>query len=166
MATAEENRALIKRFYAAFGQMEGAVMAACYAPDATFEDPAFGELHGADIGSMWRMLTGRASDLKVELPSHDADESTGTANWIASYTFSTGNHVVNDIQARFRFENGLIADHRDDFDFRRWARQALGPMGLLVATIPPLRSKARKKAIEQLAEFKASEGSEASGAGA
>lgn len=158
MATAEENRALIEHFYTAFGQLDGAAMTACYAPDATFEDPAFGKLHGEDIGSMWRMLTGRAGDLEVELPSHDADESRGSANWIASYTFSTGNHVVNDIQARFRFQgDGLITDHRDSFDFRRWARQALGPMGLLVATIPPLRSQVRKKALAQLAEFKAEE---------
>lgn len=157
MATAEENRALIERFYTAFGQLDGQAMTACYAPDATFEDPAFGELRGPDIGSMWRMLTGRATDLTVELPSHDADESTGSANWIASYTFSTGKHVVNDIQARFRFSEGLITDHRDSFDFRRWARQALGPMGLLVATIPPLRSQARKKALAQLAEYKAEE---------
>lgn len=157
MATAEENRALIKRFYDAFGQLDGAAMTACYAPGATFEDPAFGELHGDDIGAMWRMLTGRATDLRIELPAHDADETTGTANWIASYTFSTGNHVVNDVPARFKFKDGLITDHRDEFDFRTWARQALGIKGILVATLPPLRAKARTAALDQLAAFKAEE---------
>ena len=73
---------------------------------------------------MWRMLTGRATDLSVELRGHDADETTGTANWVATYTFSTGRHVVNDINASFRFEDGLIAEHDDDFDFR-----TLGPAG-------------------------------------
>jgi hypothetical protein len=107
---------------------------------------------------MWRMLTGRATDLQIELHEHDADEQTGSAHWIARYTFSTGRPVVNDIQAKFRFApDGLIADHVDDFDFRKWAKQALGPMGNLVAVLPPLRSKARGKALEQLAAFKRDE---------
>jgi ketosteroid isomerase-like protein len=153
----DANRETIERFYAAFGQCNGAAMTACYAPDAHFRDPAFGDLHGPDIGAMWRMLTSRATDLKIELPEHDADEASGSARWIARYTFSTGRPVVNDIQAKFRFADGLIADHVDDFDFRRWAKQALGPMGNLVAVLPPLRSKARAKALDQLEQFKRDE---------
>jgi hypothetical protein len=139
-------------------------MTECYAPGASFEDPAFGELHGEDIGAMWRMLTGRATDLKIELPSHEADDATGRANWIATYTFQTGNLVVNDIQARFKFQDGLIADHRDDFDFRKWARQALGPMGTLITLVPPMRARVRKRALDQLAEFKRGEASGADAA--
>jgi ketosteroid isomerase-like protein len=155
---AEANRATIERFYAAFGECNGAAMTACYAPEAHFRDPAFGDLHGSDIGAMWRMLTGRATDLKIELHEHEADDASGLAHWIARYTFSTGRPVVNDIRATFRFdENGLIADHVDDFDFRRWAKQALGPTGNLVAILPPLRSKARAKALDQLETFKREE---------
>jgi ketosteroid isomerase-like protein len=154
---AAENRATIERFYAAFGECNGAAMTACYAPGAHFRDPAFGDLEGDEIGAMWRMLTGRATDLKIELHEHDADEETGSAHWIARYTFSTGRLVVNDIQAKFRFADGLIADHVDDFDFRKWAKQALGPSGHLVALLPPLRSKARAKALEQLAAFRREE---------
>ena len=36
---------------------------------------------------MWKMLTGRAPDLKVELVEHDASEAEGSARWIAHYTF-------------------------------------------------------------------------------
>jgi ketosteroid isomerase-like protein len=153
----EANRETIERFYEAFGQCNGAAMTACYASDAHFFDPAFGDLHGADIGSMWRMLTSRATDLKIELHEHEADEETGSAHWIARYTSSTGRPVVNDIQAKFRFEDGLIADHVDDFDFRAWAKQALGPSGHLVALVPPLRRKARAKALDQLEQFKRDE---------
>jgi len=155
---AEANNETIERFYAAFGACNGAAMTACYAPDAHFRDPAFGDLHGADIGAMWRMLTGRATDLKIELHEHEADDASGSAHWIARYTFSTGRPVVNDIQATLRFDdNGLIVDHVDDFDFRNWAKQALGPMGNLVALLPPLRSKARAKALDQLEAFKRDE---------
>lgn len=155
---AAENRATIERLYGAFAECNGAAMTACYAPGAHFRDPAFGDLEGDDVGAMWRMLTGRATDLKIELQEHEAEEETGSAHWIARYTFSTGRPVVNDVRASFRFaRDGLIADHVDEFDFRRWAAQALGPSGHLVALLPPLRSKARAKALDQLAAFKRDE---------
>ncbi len=154
---AEANSATIERLYAAFGECNGSAMTACYAPGAHFRDPAFGDLEGDDIGAMWRMLTGRATDLVIELHEHDADEETGRAHWIARYTFSTGRPVVNDIQASFRFADGLIVDHVDEFDFRNWAKQALGPSGHLIALLPPLRSKARAKALDQLAAFRRDE---------
>jgi hypothetical protein len=156
--SADANRATIERLYAAFADCNGAAMTACYAPGAHFRDPAFGDLEGDDIGAMWRMLTGRAKDLEIELREQDAGEESGSAHWIARYTFSTGRAVVNDIQASFRFtSDGLIVDHVDEFDFRRWAKQALGPSGNLVALLPPLRSKARAKALEQLTAFKREE---------
>jgi hypothetical protein len=151
---ADTNKVTIERFYAAFGDLNGSAMTACYAPGAHFRDPAFGDLEGDDIGAMWRMLTGRAKDLKIELREHQAGEETGTAHWIAHYTFSTGRPVVNDIRASFRFDaNAQIVDHVDDFDFRKWAAQALGPSGHLIALLPPLRSKARAKALAQLETY-------------
>jgi ketosteroid isomerase-like protein len=151
--SAEVNRATIERLYEAFGQCNGAAMTACYAPGAHFHDPAFGDLHGDQVGGMWRMLTGRATDLKIELHEHEAGDETGSAHWIARYTFSSGRPVVNDIEAKFRFSAGRIVDHVDEFDFRRWARQALGPSGNLVAVLPPLRAKARAKALGQLEAY-------------
>ena len=156
--SAEANRATIERFYEAFGKCNGAAMTACYAPDAHFRDPAFGDLEGEEVGAMWRMLTGRATDLKIELREHEAGEESGSAHWIARYTFSTGRLVVNDVQASFRFDaSGKIVDHVDEFDFHNWAKQALGPSGHLVALLPPLRSKARAKALDQLAAFRMEE---------
>jgi ketosteroid isomerase-like protein len=146
---------LIKRFYTAFAARDGDAMAACYAPDASFSDPVFTDLRGAEPGQMWRMLTQRAEDLKIELVEHQATGDTGTAHWIAHYTFTqTGRPVVNDVRASFRFEDGLIADHRDEFDFTKWARQAIGIAGLL----PPVRSAVRRKARAGLDEFIAKQG--------
>ncbi len=155
---ADPNKATIERLYAAFAECNGAAMTACYAPGAHFRDPAFGELAGDDIGVMWRMLTGRAKDLQIELAEHDAGDETGSAHWIARYTFSSGRPVVNDVQARFRFDaDGKIVDHVDEFDFRKWAKQALGPSGHLIALLPPLRAKARAKALAQLQTYKREE---------
>lgn len=148
----EANAELIERFYAAFGARDGATMAACYTPDAVFSDPVFGELRGADPGRMWVMLTGRAQELAITLESHSADDHAGQAHWLADYTFATtGRPVHNDVRARFVFRDGLIAEHHDDFSFHGWARQALGPAGLLLGWTPMLRSKVRGQARAGLA---------------
>src|SRR5687767_11568265 len=112
-------------------------MAACYAPEATFDDPAFPGLKGDQPGAMWRMLTGRSKDLEIQLVEHEADDERGSAHWLADYTFGqTGRKVHNDVKASFRFENGLIAEHKDSFDFWAWSRQALGAPGLLLGWTP------------------------------
>jgi len=144
------SRELIERFYDAFNRHDGAAMAACYATDARFHDPAFGELTGAQVGEMWKMLTGRSADLRVDLAEHDGDDRAGTAHWIAHYTFSTGRVVVNDVHARFRFSGGLIAEHDDEFSFYAWSRKALGPAGLLRGWTPILRGAVRRRARGEL----------------
>jgi ketosteroid isomerase-like protein len=150
------NEALIERFYGAFGQRDGAGMAACYAPDVRFSDPVFTDLRGPEAGAMWRMLTGRADDLRIELLEREADDERGSARWRAHYTFTqTGRPVVNDVRASFRFADGLIAEHRDDFGFHRWARQALGPTGLLLGWTPLVKSGVRRRARAGLDEFQA-----------
>jgi ketosteroid isomerase-like protein len=157
--TNSPNELLIESFYAAFAERDGAGMEACYTPDVRFSDPVFTELHGAEAGAMWRMLTERATDLRVELLEREAEDGQGSARWRATYTFTqTGRPVVNDVRASFRFADGLIAEHVDDFDFYRWARQALGPTGLLLGWTPLIRSAVRRRARAGLEEFVGREG--------
>ena len=152
---ATPNEELIERFYAAFGRRDGAAMAACYTPDATFSDPVFQDLKGDEPGAMWKMLTERADDLRIELHEHEADDERGTAHWIAHYTFTqTGRPVTNDIRATFRFRDGLIAEHVDDFDLYAWTRQALGPSGTLLGWTPIVRGAVRKRARAGLDEYR------------
>ena len=144
----------IERFYRAFDEGDGDTMAACYAPDVRFSDPVFPDLRGSRAGAMWRMLTEGQGDPRIELLEHRADGDRGSAHWRARYTFpETGRHVVNDVQARFRFEGGLIVEHRDEFSFHAWARQALGPVGLLLGWTPLVRSAVRRKAGARLEQF-------------
>lgn len=148
---------LITRFYAAFVQLDGEAMAACYTSGASFSDPVFTDLKDGEPGAMWRMLTGRAKGLEVRLAEHEADGDTGSAHWLADYTFRTGRQVHNDVRAEFRFEDGLIAEHRDSFSFYAWARQALGPVGVALGWSPILRDKVRREARAGLDEFIASD---------
>lgn len=146
------NAELLERFYAAFDQRDGATMAKCYAPDATFSDPVFLGLRGAEPAAMWIMLTSRSTDLRVNLIDSTADDETGSAHWVATYTFAqTGRPVVNDVHSSFRFADGLISDQQDTFGFYRWARQALGPPGLLLGWTPLVRNAVRRKARAGLA---------------
>ena len=151
------NAALINRFYEAFARRDAEAMVACYAPNVRFADPAFGELHGDEARAMWRMLIERGKDLQVVHSNVVADEEgRGSAHWDADYTFSaTGRTVHNSIDARFRLEHGLIAEHEDSFDLYRWARQALGPIGLLLGWTPMVQNKVRSGARESLTEYMA-----------
>ena len=143
---------LIERFYAAFDRRDGAAMAACYAPEATFVDPVFGRLDAKQAGAMWQMLTGQSEDLRVELAEHESHGSTGTARWIARYTFTrTGRPVVNDVRAKFRFADGLIVEHVDKFSFYGWSKQALGRKGALLGWTPSLQLRVHREARRRLA---------------
>jgi ketosteroid isomerase-like protein len=149
-----DNGKVIRDLYDALNRHDGDAMAAQYAPDATFEDPAFGRLTGEEAGDMWRMLCSRAEDLKVELPEHEANGDEGTAHWIATYTFRTGRPVVNDIHAQFRFRDGKIVEHRDSFSFHKWARQALGPAGWILG-LPVMSGLVTGRARADLKAYRA-----------
>jgi ketosteroid isomerase-like protein len=155
---ANPNDELIQGLYAAFARHDGDAMAACYTPDARFSDPVFTDLRGVEPGAMWRMLTGRAEDLEVKLAEHEAGDERGSAHWLADYTFSTGRKVHNDVRAEFRFQHGLIAEHRYSFSFYAWARQALGPAGLALGWTPIVRGKVQREARAGLDEFLARAG--------
>lgn len=149
--------ATIERLYAALNASDGDAMAACYAPAATFEDPAFGRLEGPEVGAMWRMLTSRGTGVSVELREHEASGSKGSAHWIASYRFGPQQRpVVNDVRATYRFTpEGLIADHVDRFDLARWGAQAMGPAQGVLGRTPLLGLLVRRTTRRQLDRFMA-----------
>ncbi|MFI8610992.1 nuclear transport factor 2 family protein [Pseudomonas sp. NPDC077649] len=149
------NAELIQRFYTAFQRLDAEAMAACYAADIHFSDPVFTDLRGAAAGDMWGMLCSRAEGFSLTFDAVQADDRQGSAHWVASYRFSaTGRQVVNRIQAQFRFEGGLIVEHRDQFDLWRWAGQALGAKGLLLGWAPPVQGAIRRQAAKGLAQFR------------
>jgi ketosteroid isomerase-like protein len=153
------NATLIETFYTAMQAGDAEAMAACYAGNIHFSDPVFTSLDGDQAADMWRMLLLRAKNFEVRFDGVAADERSGSAHWVARYTFSqTGRSVVNDIYARFDFAGGKIVRHADRFDLWRWARQALGAKGLLLGWAPPVQQAIRKQAAAGLAAFRAKAG--------
>lgn len=139
----------MRSLYEGLKARDGEAMAACYAPDATFQDPVF-DLSGRDVGDMWRMLCERGKDLRVDYRIVD----DAHAEWTADYTFE-GNHPVhNEIRSAFTFApDGRIASQVDSFDFPRWAAQALGWKGKLLGRFGFLHAAVRKGSAATLASW-------------
>jgi ketosteroid isomerase-like protein len=154
----EPTRKLVDDFYGAFARRDGDAMAALYAKDVHFHDPVFLDLHGDQARAMWKMLCGRAKDLRVTHEVLDASETSARARWIANYTFSTGRAVENRIEASMEIGGGLITRHTDRFDLYRWARQALGPMGVVLGWSPLVQGRIRRTAREGLDRFMSQSG--------
>jgi ketosteroid isomerase-like protein len=130
---------LIRKLFRSVDAHNYRAAAACYADNARFRDIAF-ELDGRkQIASMWRMIAD--GDIRVTVKHVEADYGSGTALVVDDYTFrETGRPVRNAIESRFRFENGLIAEQRDECDARAWAAMALGGIpGFLAGRLRFLR---------------------------
>lgn len=149
------NHQLIETFYTAFQAGDVDTMAACYHDRATFEDPAFGKLENGEVRDMWRMLIERSQgDLAITFSDIKADGNSGSARWEAKYPFSkTGRMVHNRISARFKFADGKIIDHRDEFDLWKWSGMALGLPGQLLGWTPFFQQKIRATALGSLRKW-------------
>jgi ketosteroid isomerase-like protein len=154
-ASSAANARLIECFYTAFGHRDVDAMLGCYHPQVVFSDPVFGTLAAAETAAMWRMLNGRARDLRVEYRDIKANEHRGRAHWEAWYTFAaTGRTVHNRIDAEFQFADALIVRHVDRFSLWRWAAMALGAKGALLGWVPSVRGAIRAQAAKGLAAFR------------
>ena len=149
----DKLKALIHTFYSSFARKDFKSMGECYHTDARFKDEVF-LLSGKQITAMWHMLCLRGKDLVIDYDQVEVSTNTGSANWVAKYTFSaTKRAVVNEIAASFIFKDGLIYNHNDDFDFWRWSTQALGFSGLILGWSPFLKKKVQKQALDSLNAF-------------
>ena len=152
---------LLNKFYSAFANLDAETMGSCYHENAEFEDPAFSLRSRKAVAGMWTMLCTavkvKGRDVwQLEFSEISADDVQGNAHWEAHYRFSsTGRMVHNLIDAEFRFKDGLIIHHRDDFDFWRWSKQALGAPGMVLGWSSSLKKKVRRQAATNLAAFMA-----------
>lgn len=150
------NEKTILRLYEGFQQKNYRQMGECYADSATFQDPVFNLKNGKEARAMWHYLVTNGKDLTVTFRDIKADDKTGSAHWEATYLFSgTGRKVHNVIEAKFKFENGKIVEHRDHFKFWKWTRMALGGTGTFLGWTPLVKNKVRKTAAGGLKKFMA-----------
>lgn len=148
------NEVMIHQFYEAFNRGDASAMAACYHQNVTFSDPVFLNLEGSQVSDMWEMLCRQASQLDVRSSDIQADDSQGSARWFATYQFGKQKRTVkNSIVAHFDFQDGKIIRHEDHFNFWRWSRMALGPLGLVLGWHPSVKKKISEQALRNLTHF-------------
>lgn len=152
--TMTPNEKLLTDFYTAFQSKDYETMQKCYADTAIFNDAIFTNLNTGQAKAMWQMLIERGKDLQIEYMNIKADTSMGSAEWIATYTFSASSRkVVNHIHSNFRFDSGKIADHTDHFDFYTWARQAFGAKGVLLGWTSFFKRQVQTQAKNSLLKY-------------
>ena len=145
---------LIKIFYTSFQHGDWKGMLTVYHPDIFFYDPVFGNLEGPRVAAMWEMLLSSAKGLDLQFGRMTTGEGYGSCYWTATYLFtSTGRKVVNKGKALFKFSEGKIIEHQDDFSLWEWSAQALGWRGLLFGWTSVLQNKVRQKARNSLERF-------------
>jgi ketosteroid isomerase-like protein len=149
-----DNEKVLNKFYTAFQNRDYQTMGECYADNARFSDEAFINLDALQTRAMWKMLCVKGKDLQLTFKNVSANETDGSCEWTAKYTFSvTGKKVENHIKATFKFANGQIIKHNDSFDFYKWSSQAIGIMGVLLGWTSFLKNKVRKTASKNLQDF-------------
>lgn len=132
-------RDVVTEFYAAFVKQDTKSMEQLYSKDVKFQDAIFkyGDREGT-MGMWNKILRDPKSKFSFELKSVEGDVVTG--HWKADYEL-LGRKVHNEIDARMVVRDGKIVEHRDSFDWDKWAKQALPAGGLF--TMPPFEQLAK-----------------------
>ncbi len=149
------NSVIIEKFYKAFQEGDPEKMQSHYDDEVRFTDPAFGRLKEKEVGAMWAMLLSKKeSELSIEYGKVSADESSGRAEWTATYKYGPEKRlVVNKIKSQFEFRDGKIIEQTDSFDLWNWSRQALGPLGYILGWTPFFQNKIRRMARKSLFSY-------------
>ena len=149
------NQKTIQRFFHCFAEGDHHGMQQCLHPDVEFSDIGF-DLRGRQVGAMWHMICAKGTQIMFR--NAQAGDSQGSTHWECHYDFqkdedAAPHSVHNIIEAQFRFEDGLIREHRDSCDFERWARQALGLVGFALGQTEFLHQQVRKSAKAKIEKF-------------
>jgi len=148
------NKELIEKLYTSFQKLDWRGMQSCYHEDVIFYDPVFEDLDAPKTRAMWQMLCQQAKDFSLQFNRVEADSEYGSCHWKATYTFSkTNRKVVNRVKSHFKFHEGKIVEHMDDFDLYVWSRQALGVKGWVLGWSSFVKNKIRKMAKSNLERF-------------
>ncbi len=145
---------IVSTFYEAMKAKDFRTMADLYAINALFTDPVFPGLSGFEAGKMWEMLLKNSQDFTLDYTVLESDKEHAKVRWVARYTFSkTGRRVRNEVVSTFELMDGKILTQRDRFNFKRWARQALGFFPWLFSFTGVTQKKVQETAGRSLNDY-------------
>ncbi|QEH61853.1 nuclear transport factor 2 family protein [Spiroplasma chinense] len=144
---------IMNKFYDAFSKADWKTMNSLYATDVVFEDNAFGELDHKKVTSMWQMLLENKESMDFSFQIIKVD-GVDCVNWVTKYEFGPKrNKVTNSVIAKMEIENDKIIYHKDEFDFKVWAKQAIGFAGKLFGGKKWFQRKIQQAANQKLDQF-------------
>lgn len=149
------NKEIIEQFYTSFSQGDAKDMIECYHQDITFTDPVFGCLKGDRAVNMWKMLlSNKKTAASIQFSNIETNSDQGSANWIATYAYGPKKrNVINKVTAHFKFKDGKIIEHTDNFDLWEWTKQAMGVPGYLLGWTAFMKNKIQKTTNSNLKAF-------------
>jgi hypothetical protein len=145
------NGVLLQRLFTALDDHDHRTMAGCYHAAATFRDIAFDLTGEPEIHAMWHMIC-ENTDIRATFEVLHADDREGRVALVDHYTFTdTARKVRNVIDSRFKFENGVIVQHRDHCDPKAWAGMAFpgGARAFLAGHLRIVRSLAARRKLRE-----------------
>lgn len=145
---------IIANFYTALNERDATKMVEHYHNDIIFEDPVFGKLEGDEAHKMWHWLCHNGKDLKVTYSDIIINQDIGTARWEARYTYGKRKRpILNKISAEFMFKEGKIIKHKDNFDLKTWATQAIGWKGKVIGGTSYFKKKLQYRSRKLIQNF-------------
>lgn len=154
-----KTKEVVKTFYDAFQKRDYKTMQSLYALNSVFTDPVFPNLTSFQAGGMWEMLLKAGKDLEMDYKIVDTSKTKAKVKWTAKYTFTkTGRKVINKVTSELEIIDGKIVIHRDSFNFRRWARQALGFFPWMFSFTGITQKKVQEQALIALNDYIRKEG--------
>ncbi len=147
------NETTIHLFFQSLEKRDYKTLQACYGKNAVYNNPVMGLLDTETTNAMWQLVCTCIPDLKTSYTDiQELDEEYATCLWEENYS-DNKNLIYKKNKAYFRFENGLIIEHTDGFNFYVWCRQTYGITGWLFGWTNFMQKRIQKKARKGLLEL-------------
>ena len=147
------NETTIHQFFEALEKRDYKTLLACYSNNAVYHNQVMGLLDIDTTKAMWQLLCTGLPSLKTSYSNiQELDEEYATCLWEEQY-INNGKLIAKKNKAYLRFENGLIIEHTDGFNFYDWCKQTKGVVGWLFGWSTFMQKGIQKKARTGLINY-------------
>ena len=147
------NEKTIHQFFKALENRDYKTMQNCYEKSAVYNNQVMGLLDFGSTKAMWQQMCTSLTNLETSYTTiQELDEEYATCLWEEQY-INNGKLISKKNKAYFRFENGLIIEHTDGFNFYDWCKQTKGVVGWLFGWSTFMQKRIQKKARTSLINY-------------
>jgi len=147
------NEKTIHQFFRALENRDYETLLSCYSNNAVYNNPIMGLLDIETAKAMWELVCTCIPDLKTNYSDiQELDEEYATCLWEEEYIYNE-NLIYIKKKAYFRFENGLIIEHTDGFNFYDWCKRINGVVGWLFGWSNFMQKRIQKKERNKLIAY-------------